>query len=167
MALIKDGAVVDDVWITAADDVELPDVPVIVTLNRWQVERDRLIGRNAPLGIRLESGQSPAEIAGDLDRFSVVALEFPVFTDGRAFTSARILRERYGYSGEIRAVGDVLRDQILFMVRCGFDAFEMGSDGGAEDWHAAVAEIDVFYQAAADQRSSVLESRHSRTDSRD
>ncbi len=159
MALIKDGAVADDVWITVADDAELPDAPAIVTLDRWQAERDRLIGRNTPLGIRLESGQSPAEIAGDLDRFSVVALEFPVFTDGRAFTSARILRERYGYSGEIRAVGDVLRDQILFMVRCGFDAFEMDSDGGAEEWRAAVTEIDVFYQAATDRRPSVMESR--------
>ena len=159
MALIKDGAVVDDAWITVADDAELPDAPAIVTLDRWQAERDRLIGRNAPLGIRLESGQSPAGIAGDLDRFSVVALEFPVFTDGRAFTTARILRERYGYSGEIRAVGDVLRDQILFMVRCGFDAFEMDSDGSAEEWRTAVTEIDVFYQAATDRRPSVMESR--------
>ena len=121
MALIKDGAVVDDAWITVSDDAALPDAPVIVSFDRWKAERDHLIGRNAPLGIRLASGQSPDEIAGDLDRFSLVALEFPVFTDGRAFTSARILRERYGFFGEIRAVGDVLRDQILFMMRCGFD----------------------------------------------
>ncbi len=161
MALIKDGAVVDDDWITVADDVELPDAPVIVTFDRWRSERDRLIGRNTPLGIRLESGQSPVGIAGDLDRFSLVALEFPVFTDGRAFSSARILRERYGFFGEIRAVGDVLRDQILFMVRCGFDAFEMERGGTAEDWRAAVAEINVFYQAAADRRLSVLDFRHS------
>ena len=73
-----------------------------------------------------------------------------------------MLRERYGYDGEIRAVGDVLRDQVLFMVRCGFDSFEMDSNSaGAEDWRAAVAEIDVFYQAASDRRTSVLESRHS------
>ena len=160
MVLIKDGAVIDDPWIMLADDAELPNSPVIVTLDRWLAERDRLIGRNIPLGVRLGSGRSPAEIAGDLDRFSVVALEFPVFTDGRAYTSARLLRERYGYGGEIRAVGDVLRDQILFMVRCGFDAFEMEMGGGADGWQAAVAEIDVFYQAAADRRPSVMESRH-------
>jgi uncharacterized protein (DUF934 family) len=96
-----------------------------------------------------------------LDRFAVVALEFPVFTDGRAFTSARLLRERYGYTGEVRAVGNVLRDQVLFMLRCGFDAFEMKSDDAAENWRAAIAEIDVFYQAAADRRTRVVELRHS------
>ncbi len=161
MALIKDGAVVEDAWITVSDDAALPDAPVIVSFERWQAERDRLKGRNAPLGIRLASGQSLDEIAGDLDWFSVIALEFPVFTDGRAFTTARILRERYGFFGEIRAVGDVLRDQILFMVRCGFDAFEMEAGENAEDWRAAVAEINIFYQAAADRRLSVMEFRHS------
>ena len=161
MALVKDGRVVDDAWVSIADEVELPDGAVIVTLDRWRTERDSLIGRNAPIGVRLRSDQSPSDIADDLDRFAVVALEFPVFTDGRAFTSARLLRERHGYEGEVRAVGNVLRDQILFMLRCGFDTFEMDSRSAAEDWRAATAEFDVFYQAAADRRASVSEIRHS------
>ena len=162
MALIKDGAVVDDSWVAVADDEQLPAArPVIVSLDRWRAQRDALVGRNAALGVRLRSDQPAAEIAADVDRFALVALEFPAFTDGRAFTAARLLRERYGYSGEIRAVGDVLRDQILFMIRCGFDAFEMASDGAAEDWRAAIAEISVFYQAAADRRARALELRHS------
>jgi len=173
MALIKDGAVVDDPWVAVADEADLPEArPAIVTLERWRAERDALIGRNAPLGVRLASDRSPAEIADDLDRLALVALEFPVFTDGRAFTSARLLRERYGYSGEIRAVGNVLRDQILFMVRCGFDAFEMDSgemdsgemDSGstAEEWREAAAEIDVFYQAPFARREGGAGLRRSR-----
>ena len=163
MVLIKDGAVVDDAWRAVGDDDDLPDGKVIVTLDRWRGARDSLIRRNAAIGVRLRSDQPAAEIAEDVDRFAVVALEFPVFTDGRAFTSARLLRERYGFTGEIRAVGNVLRDQILFMTRCGFDAFEMDSPGAADDWRAALAEIDVFYQAAADRRAGVLELRHSRS----
>ena len=163
MVLIKNGAAVADPWVTVGDDASLPNGPTIVTLHRWLAERDRLIMRNAPLGVRIESGQSPAEIATDLDRLAVVALAFPVFTDGRPFSTARQLRDQYGYKGETRAVGDVLRDQILFMVRCGFDAFEMNSDDSAVDWRAAVAEIEVFYQTAADNRPSAMESRHVRT----
>ncbi len=168
MALIKDGAVVDDPWVAVADEAELPRArPAIVTLERWRAERDALIGRNAPLGVRLASDRSPAEIADDLDRLELVALEFPVFTDGRAFTSARLLRERYGYSGEIRAVGNVLRDQILFMVRCGFDAFEMDSGEmnsarTASEWRQAAAEIDVFYQAPSARREGGAGLRRSR-----
>jgi uncharacterized protein (DUF934 family) len=162
MALIRDGAAIDDAWVTVGDDDGMPDArPAIITLERWRTDREALIGRNAPLGVRLGSDQSAADIVGDLDRFAVVALEFPVFTDGRAFTSARLLRERYGYTGEVRAVGNVLRDQVLFMLRCGFDAFEMKSDDAAENWRAAIAEIDVFYQAAADRRTRVVELRHS------
>jgi uncharacterized protein (DUF934 family) len=161
MVLVKESVVVDDPWIAVDDEGDLPEGPAIVSLARWREDRDRLEGRNAALGIRLASDQSPEEIAPDLDRFSVVALEFPVFTDGRAFTSARLLRERFGYGGEIRAVGEVLRDQILFMVRCGFDAFELEGPRADHDWRAALAEIDVFYQPAADRRASVLETRHS------
>ena len=161
MVLVKDGVAVDDPWISVADDEDLPNAPAIVTLDRWRAERDALAGRNAPTGVRLRSDQSPGEIADDLDRLAVVALEFPVFTDGRAFSSARLLRERHGYEGEIRAVGNVLRDQLLFMLRCGFDTFEMDSDSAAQDWRAATAEFDVFYQAAADRRASVSEIRHS------
>jgi uncharacterized protein (DUF934 family) len=160
MVLVKDGVQVDDLWKSADDGEDLPDGPAIVTLARWRSERDRLDARNAPLGIRLESDASVADIAADLGRFSLVALEFPVFTDGRPFSMARQLRDRYGFEGEIRAVGDVLRDQILFMVRCGFDAFEMQGEDGAKDWRAAMSEFGVFYQPGADRRPNVLQRRH-------
>ncbi|MFQ5953599.1 MAG: DUF934 domain-containing protein [Kiloniellales bacterium] len=163
MPLIKDGRLADDPWVTLADDVAPPaGGPVIVSLERWQADRDRLAGRNEWLGIRLMSDQSPSLIADDLGRFDVVALEFPKFTDGRAYSYARLLRERYGYKGEVRAVGDVLRDQFLFMHRCGFDAFEVADEKIADAWLEAISEFDVWYQPAADDRTPVMAQRHSR-----
>ena len=161
MPLIRDGALVDDAWVTVDDGTALPmDGPAIVSLARWQAHRDELLGRNAPLGIRLKSDQSPALIADDLDRFAVVALELPVFKDGRAYSYARLLRERYGYRGEVRAVGEVLRDQFLFMRRCGFDAFEVKDENAAGQWREAVSEISVVYQPAADNHTPVWALRH-------
>ena len=153
MPLIKDDAFIDDPWIAVADEEALPEgAPAIVNLARWQADRGVLAGRNAPLGIRLRADQPPAEISDDLDRFQVIALEFPIFGDGRAYSYARLLRERYGYRGELRAVGNVLRDQALFMRRCGFDAFEVAEGTGIAGWREALGEISVFYQPAEDGR---------------
>ena len=155
MPLIKDNELVPDPWATLGDDAALPEgAPAIVSFERWQNERETLLQRNAPLGIRLRSDQPPKLVLDDLDRFAVVALEFPKFGDGRAYSYARLLRERYGFRGELRAVGNVLRDQALFMLRCGFDAFEVAEDSALEGWRAALAEISVFYQPTADGRSS-------------
>ncbi len=156
MPLIKHGRLVEDPWVSLDDDAELPrEAPVIVTLERWRAERDALIDRGGLLGIRLAADQPPDEIAGDLDRFELVALDFPKFTDGRAFSSARVLRERYGFKGEVRATGQVLRDQFLFMHRCGFDAFEVKSADMLEAWHKAMGELSLSYQPAADGRLPV------------
>jgi uncharacterized protein (DUF934 family) len=157
MPLIKHDGLTDDPWVSLDDDAGLPgNAPIIVSLERWRAERDALIRRGGKLGIRLAADQSPDEIAGDLDRFEVVALHFPKFTDGRAYSTARLLRERYGFKGEVRATGQVLRDQLLFMWRCGFDAFEVAgglSDTDALDgWRKAMGELGVSYQTAADRR---------------
>lgn len=165
MVLIKDGQPVDDAWVHVGDDGEVPaEAPAIVTLARWQRENESLRKRNAPLGIRLTDEQEPALIADDLDRFDVVALEFPKFTNGRAYSYARLLRERYGYRGEVRAVGDVLRDQFLFVHRCGFDAYEVADEKAAAAWHEALSEISVWYQNAADDRVPAMWLRHERRD---
>ena len=130
------------------------------TLDRWSAERDVLVARNGPLGIRLRSDQPPSLLEGDLEHFALVALEFPSFTDGRAYSYARLLRERLAFRGEVRATGNVLRDQLLFMARCGFDAVETDLRGGAEAWEGALAEIDVWYQPTGDGRHSVMHLRH-------
>ena len=103
----------------------LPDAPIILKKAQWLAERDRLAGRNAPLGLRLEPGEAIDDIAADLARFALIALSFPKFSDGRAFSTARLLREKHGFAGELRAVGNVLSDQIPFMRRVGFDSLEV------------------------------------------
>ena len=161
MPLLKDDALIEDAWVAVADGDDIPaSSPAIVSLERWTTLSKELAGRNAPLGVRLRSDQSPAGIAGDLHRFSLVALEFPTFKDGRAFSHARLLRERYGFQGEIRAVGKVLKDQYLFMRRCGFDAFEIAAGEDPAQWRRQAAAFSAFYQRAADARPSVLDLRH-------
>jgi len=161
MALIKGGKVVTDRWVTVGNDVEPPtDGPIIVTLERWRRERDRLIARGGQLGVRLAADSSPAEIRDDLSRFDLIALEFPVFRDGRAYSYARLLRERYRFDGELRAVGNVLRDQFLFMHRCGFDAFDVSKTEDLPGWHQAITEFSYWYQPATDTRVPVWRLRH-------
>ena len=155
MPLLKDGRVVEDNWTTLAEDSEaLPQGDVIVTLEQWQTGRERLRGHNGRLGLRLKSDQSPAQLGDELAQFDLIALEFPRFGDGRAYSYARLLRERYGFTGELRAVGNVLRDQLVFMMRCGFDAFEVQNEKAAEAWREAMAEFSGWYQPTGNSRAS-------------
>jgi uncharacterized protein (DUF934 family) len=125
MALWKDGAFADDAYATLADDAPLPDGPVLVSLKRFLAERDALLARNAPLGVLLQPADRLEPIAEDLDRLPLLALAFPKFGDGRAFSLARLARERHGFKGELRAVGDILFDRIAYMIRCGFDTLDI------------------------------------------
>ena len=153
MPIVKDGRVVEDAWQAVDDETPLPaGGPVLVSSTRWAAERDTLLARNAPLGVRLGAGEPAETIAEDIGRLQLIALPFPTFRDGRAFSTARILRERYGYAGELRAVGDVLRDQLLFMVRCGFDALEIDDADAAATWAVEMARFSVVYQPTADAR---------------
>ncbi len=163
MPLIKDNAFVENTFAHVADDEALPDGPIVVSLKRWQAERETLAARNAPLGVRLSSDQSPEALGADVSHFALIELEFPKFRDGRGYSWARILRQRLGFTGEVRAVGDVLRDQWLFMSRCGVDAFEVRPGTRLEDFRAALAEQTVFYQPASDRVRNVLDLRHTRT----
>jgi len=160
MPLIKHGQPAGDPFFHVADDAPLPaEGPIIVGLARWQEERGLIAPRNAPLGVRLKPADPVEQIAADLGRLAVVALEFPKFNDGRAMSQARLLRQRYGYTGEIRAVGKVVRDFLLFMHRCGFDAFEVAESITAEMVAEALCEFSVFYQPAADGRATALDQR--------
>jgi len=161
MPLIRATGAIDDPWLFVQDEEPLPEAgAVIVTLARWQANRDQLLARPTPLGLRLKSDQAASLIAGDIERFDVIALEFPKFTDGRAFSAARLLRERYGFRGELRAVGNVLRDQLALMRRCGFDSFEIPPQVDAAAWLSSLGGISVAYQPATDERASVLTLRH-------
>lgn len=142
-----------DAWRDLAAGEPVPaEGHVILTLARWQAEREALRQSNVPIGIRIEPGEKVEEIAEDVSRFSLIALAFPAFTDGRNYSSARLLRERYGYEGELRAVGNVLLDQIPFMLRCGFDTFNISHGPTRRALEAGhVPEVPIYMQPIAER----------------
>ena len=150
---------VEDAYTSVCDEAELPRGDVIISLARFSNDGDRLLGEGRALGVRLESNEEAGALAYDLPRIHVVALVFPGYRDGRAYTSARLLRERYGFKGEVRAVGDVLREQAQFMLRCGFDAFEPADGSTPEDWEHAAHRFRHVYQRAADGRTPAFVER--------
>ena len=163
MAIVKNGELVTSSFVDASGAEAIPsDGAVIVSLEQWRAHRDALLKRGTPLGIRLHSDQAPELIADDLPHLAVVALEFPKFRDGRAYSYARLLRERYGFKGELRAVGEVLLEQLFFMLRTGFDAFEILSADPLKDYRTAVADFSVWYQPAADGRPTAMQLRRAK-----
>jgi len=159
MPLIKDGAFVEDAFATVADDAALPDGATIVSLTRFQKDRETLLARNAPLGVLLKAPENPELLGDDVNRFSVIVLEFPVFRDGRAFSWARMLRERLKFTGEIRGTGHFLYDQISYMKRVGFDAWDVAEGFPLEQFHRALTEITNVYQTSADGKKTIRELR--------
>lgn len=155
-----EAAFVDDGFVNVADDDAVPSTgDVILSLTRFQAEGAALLDAGRQVGVRLEPAEEVEALAYDLPRLAVVALVFPKFRDGRAFTSARLLRERLGFTGQVRAVGEVLREQAGFMVRCGFDAFEPADGATPAEWEAAADRFRHVYQRAADARAAAFEER--------
>lgn len=151
----------EDAFVNVTDEDAIPDAgDVILSLARFEAEGDALLSSNSRrVGVRIESDQEIEVLAYDLPRIAVVALAFPKFRDGRAYTSARLLRERFKYEGQIRAVGDVLQEQAGFMVRCGFDAFEPSDGATPEVLTKAANRFRHVYQRAADARAIALDER--------
>jgi uncharacterized protein (DUF934 family) len=147
MPLIKNGTVITDPYVIVSDDAQLPEGgPVIVTAARLLANPAEILTREAPAGVIWPNNKNVADLAPFLDRLAVVALVFPNFKDGRAYTQARVLRERYGWRGELRATGQILRDQFVFLVRAGFDALDVAKPGDADVFASALARYTVFYQ---------------------
>jgi uncharacterized protein (DUF934 family) len=160
MPLITADGFKPDPFVTLADDAALPEEGgAIVSLSRFRKERDMLLGRNAPIGVRLKAEESPEELGDDVHCLSVVALEFPKFRDGRAFSWARQLRTRLRFAGEIRAVGDFLYDQIAHQRRVGFDAWEIANGFSETRFRRALGEITNVYQPSADGRKTIRDLR--------
>lgn len=152
MPLIRDGRVVtDDPWTLVPDDQEIPPTgDVVVGLARWQAEKEALRARTGRVGVRVDPGDDVSVLAPDLAELPLVAVSFPVFSDGRGYSSARLLRERDGYRGELRAVGDVLADQLAYMRRCGIDAFALKDGKRVDAALRSLQGISVTYQGAVD-----------------
>lgn len=160
MPLLKDGKVALDDWTFAEDGAGLPDGPAIVSLARFVAEHEALLAANRPIGVRLTNAEDPGELAPWLDRLSLVELTFPKYTDGRAFSQAQLLRRRCGYRGEIRATGQILRDQLRLMIRSGFDAIVFDAADAEAVYEISSRELSEFYQPAADTSASIFLKRH-------
>ncbi len=174
--IIKNRTVVEDsfVVIRAAEDGALPAVDalpagaIIVPFALWKEHGDALAASRSKdeISVWLAPDDEPADLVPDFGKFALIAVDFPVFRDGRGFSIGRLLRERYNWTGELRAIGDVLRDQVLFHSRCGFDAFAVRADKDIHDALNAFNEFSELYQGAADnpeplfrRRSAVLAAR--------
>jgi len=165
MKIIRDRRISESHWRhvpegTLADSQSAagPDA-IIVGLADWRLHKAELRRRCAPVGVRLAAGDELEEVLEDLETIGLVALEFGSFTEGRAYTQARRLRERHAFGGEIRAVGDVSRDRVAFMERCGFNAFEFPGAVGLQDALNAFGEISDVYQPGADARPIIASQR--------
>jgi uncharacterized protein (DUF934 family) len=164
MPLYREGSptsvVVEDPWLRLADDAAVPaDGMVLVSFARWRAARATLLARRGPVGVALANTDPVEALAPDVSRLDLVTLNFPKFSDGRAYSQARLLRGRLAYQGELRATGGVLQDQILFMLRCGIDSFESDQ----KDFGAALARartlFSVVYQPTEDGRAPVSQLR--------
>jgi uncharacterized protein (DUF934 family) len=163
MPLVENGQIVQDRYEHVGDDAPIPDrVPLIVPAQRFLANADDLIRRDGSLGVAWPNDRRIAELAPWLGHLALVALHFPKFRDGRAYSQARLLRETYGFRGTLRATGDVLRDQFHFLIRAGFDSFEVKKAADARVFAEAASRYSVVYQPSADGRLPALRRRAQR-----
>ncbi|WP_428357100.1 DUF934 domain-containing protein [Methyloprofundus sp.] len=146
MQLIKDKVLTRDDWAFVADDTTLKSDYNIVSLARWETERDALLQQGKHLGLRLESDSSIENITDDIANFQLIELFIPVFTDGRAFTHACLLRSRYGFTGDIRVSGDFMRDQVYYLNRVGISSFVLNDQDNAQQVIQSMDDFSVEYQ---------------------
>ena len=155
--IIKNKAIVADEWTVlrpdaeeAAENVLVAQGRVIVPMRVWQAQRDTLVQR-AETGVWLASDDRPEDLQEDIQKFTVIAVDFPKVADGRGYSLAYLLRERLGFTGELRAIGDVLRDQLYYMQRVGFDSFALRSDKDMQAALKGLNDFSISYQASCDQ----------------
>lgn len=164
--IIKHRQIVEDNWqiltLTEAEDaatVALVAGPAFYPLAVWQARKADILAQGQACGVLLQPSDDPADLAGDLARLPAIAILFPRFADGRGYSIARLLRERHGYAGELRAVGDVLQDQMFYMQRVGFDAFAVRADRSIEKALAALETFSDAYQTGVDQPQPLFRRR--------
>jgi uncharacterized protein (DUF934 family) len=163
MPLVKSGKVVEDRYVRVADGEPVPERgAVLVSADRFLADAEELGQRNDPVGVIWPNNRNIAELEPHLPRLALVALVFPAYKDGRAYSQARLLRERYRFRGELRATGQVLRDQFLFLVRAGFDTFEVLKPADALAFEEATKRYSVFFQPTGDGRVTVARVRSGR-----
>jgi uncharacterized protein (DUF934 family) len=162
MRVIKDKAVVDDDWQLIReleDDDAIPEGKAILPLAYWQANREALLKQNSEHAVWIDGETETEALLDDMEHFSMIALDFPAFKDGRSYSHASLLRNRYNYKGDLRAIGDVLRDQLYFLQRCGMSSYEVREDKDIEDALKGLEDFTVRYQAAADDALPIYKQR--------
>jgi uncharacterized protein (DUF934 family) len=157
--LVKAGRVINDIFTPVADGDSLPNGPIIVSVKRFQAEKATLLARRTPLGVKLETSETPQILAADLRKLALIVFHIPQPRDGRAFSWVRLLRRRLGFRGEIRVSGHFLLDQIAFYTRVGADAFDIAQNLSVDSVEAALTEISNFYQPSVDGRQTIWDLR--------
>jgi uncharacterized protein (DUF934 family) len=155
--LIKDGVIQDDTWTLVAKvegeaaAAEVPAGQVLIPVSVWLAQKDQLQNRT-DIGVWFDSDEGADLIGADANRFAVIGVSFPLFMDGRSFSTARLLRERYGFKGELRAVGNFIRDQLCYLRRCGVNAFAFANpETNLEEAVKSLSDLQEYYQASVDQ----------------
>ncbi len=161
--LLKDNHLIDNSWQVLAKDFTgaLPNSPCFVPLDYWLANKDKLQSSET-IGVWLDSEQEPEEIAGDLENLQYLAINFPTFTDGRGFSIARLIRDRYQFKGELRAIGEIVPDQLFYLSRCGFDAFcldPLELEQETRCFEDYLSSFSVTYQACANERQPLFRRR--------
>ena len=160
MPLVKNGKISGDAFVHVADDAAIPeDGAILISSARFLEDPDTLLRRAGKIGVIWPNNRDVDDLVPYLDRLALIALVFPTFRDGRAYSQARLLRERHLYRGELRATGQVLRDQFVFMLRAGFDAFEVKKVSDADAFALTAKRYSVFYQPTGDGRLTALHRR--------
>jgi len=160
MRLVKAGRLTEDRFVRLIDETPVPEgIAAIVPAERFLADSAELFARTASTGVLWPNNRSVAELAPYFDRLALIALVFPNFRDGRAYSQARLIRERYGFRGELRATGEILRDQFLFLLRAGFDSFEVSKEADAAAFVESTRRFDVFYQPTGDGRATAFRRR--------
>ena len=159
MPLVKSGKISGDAFVRVADDAEIPSGGAVLISAARLLDDPETLSRLRKTGVIWPNNRDVDDLVPYLDRLAVVALVFPTFRDGRAYSQARLLRERHGFAGELRATGQVLRDQFVFMLRAGFDAFEVRKESDAEAFASTAKRYSVFYQPTGDGRVTALNRR--------
>jgi uncharacterized protein (DUF934 family) len=163
MPLVKAGKIVEDRYQRVPDGEPAPEQgPVLVSAERFLADADEFARRADPVGVIWPNNRNVAELEPHLPRLSLIALVFPAYKDGRAYSQARILRERFRFRGELRATGQVLRDQFVFLMRAGFDAFDVVKGADAQAFEEAAQRYSVFFQPTGDGRVTVARVRAGR-----
>ena len=154
--LIKDGAITDSSWHTVSSQTVYEDAfatkaeQLLVPFNMWQEHKAELKASDLEIGVWLDSEDDPYELSHEVGNLPLIAVNFPIFRDGRAFSSAAILRQRLGYTGELRAIGDVLCDQAFYMKKCGINSFELPDSGDADNFIRALSDFTDSYQSTVE-----------------